>query len=45
MRVAQIGRSLCNESAIRMTEGHEQMRDLVDRFLNRFASTQQTQAT
>jgi AcrR family transcriptional regulator len=45
MLVAQIARSLCNESAIGMTEGHEQMRELVDRFLNRFASTDQAQAT
>jgi TetR/AcrR family transcriptional regulator of autoinduction and epiphytic fitness len=45
MLVAQIARSLCNESAIGMTEGHEQMRELADRFLNRFASTDQAQAT
>jgi AcrR family transcriptional regulator len=45
MLVAQIARSLCNESAIGMTEGHEQMRELVDRFLNRFAPTEQAQAT
>ncbi|MBB3605920.1 AcrR family transcriptional regulator [Mycolicibacterium sp. BK556] len=45
MLVAQIARSLCNESAIGMTEGHEEMRELVDRFLNRFASTEQAKAT
>ena len=45
MLVAQIARSLCNESAIGMTEGHEQMRELVDRFLNRFASDERAQAT
>jgi len=45
MLVAQIARSLCNESAIGMTEGHEEMRELVDRFLNRFASTEQSKAT
>ena len=45
MLVAQIARSLGNESAIGMTEGHEEMRELVERFLNRFASTEQAQAT
>jgi TetR/AcrR family transcriptional regulator of autoinduction and epiphytic fitness len=45
MLVAQIARSLCNESAIGMTEGHKEMRELVDRFLNRFASTEQPHAT
>ena len=45
MLVAQIARSLCNESAIGMTEGHEEMRELVERFLNRFAATEQSQAT
>ena len=45
MLVAQIARSLCNESAIGMTEGHEQMRELVDRLLNRFASTEPAQTT
>jgi TetR/AcrR family transcriptional regulator of autoinduction and epiphytic fitness len=41
MLVAQTARSLCNESAIGMTQGHDDLRDLVDRFLNRFASTEQ----
>lgn len=45
MLVAQIARSLCNESAIGMTEGHEEMRELVERFLNRFASPGQAPAT
>lgn len=45
MLVAQIARSLGNESAIGMTEGHEEMRELVERFLNRFASTEHAQAT
>jgi AcrR family transcriptional regulator len=45
MLVAQIARSLCNESAIGMTEGHQEMRELVDRVLKRFASTGQAQAT
>lgn len=45
MLVAQTARSLCNESAIGMTEGHEELRNLVERFLSRFASTEQVQAT
>ncbi|NTY61792.1 TetR/AcrR family transcriptional regulator [Mycolicibacterium sphagni] len=45
MLVAQIARSLGNESAIGMTEGHEEMRELVERFLKRFASTEHAQAT
>lgn len=45
MLVAQTARSLCNESAIGMTEGHEELRELVERFLNRVASTEQAQAT
>lgn len=45
MLVAQIARSLGNESAIGMTEGHEEMRGLVERFLKRFASTEHAQAT
>lgn len=45
MLVAQTARSLCNESAIGMTEGHDELRELVDRFLKRFASTEQAQAT
>ena len=38
MLVAQTARSLCNESAIGMTDGHEEMRELVERFLSRFAA-------
>ena len=45
MLVAQIARSLCNESAIGMTEGHKEMHELVNRFLDRFASTGQARAT
>ncbi|WP_445169390.1 TetR/AcrR family transcriptional regulator [Mycolicibacterium sp. Dal123E01] len=45
MVVAQIARSLCNESAIGMTGGHDEMRDLVGRFLNRLAATGHEQAT
>ena len=35
MLVAQIARSLCNEAAIGMTEGHRELRDLVERYLDR----------
>jgi TetR/AcrR family transcriptional regulator, regulator of autoinduction and epiphytic fitness len=41
MLVAQTARSLCNESAIGMTAGHDELRELVDRFLNRFTATGQ----
>jgi TetR/AcrR family transcriptional regulator of autoinduction and epiphytic fitness len=34
MLVAQIARSLCNESAIGMTEGHLELRELVERYLD-----------
>ena len=37
MLVAQIARSLCNESAIGMTVGHKELRELVDRHLSRLA--------
>lgn len=37
MLVAQIARSLCNESAIGMTLGHQELRDLVDRLLSQLA--------
>ncbi|WP_431233111.1 TetR/AcrR family transcriptional regulator [Mycolicibacterium psychrotolerans] len=45
MLVAQTARSLCNESAIGMTEGHEELRELVNRYLDRVASTDGAQAT
>ncbi|MEZ0357883.1 TetR/AcrR family transcriptional regulator [Mycobacterium sp. SA01] len=45
MLVAQTARSLCNESAIGMTEGHAELRELVERLLARFSSTEQAQAT
>lgn len=35
MVLTQMARSLCNESAIGVTEGHEQLRALVERWLNR----------
>ena len=35
MLVTQIARSLCNEAAIGMTEGHRELRDLVERYLDR----------
>ena len=37
MLVAQIARSLCNEGTIGMTEGHREMRELVERYLNRLS--------
>ncbi len=45
MLIAQTARSLCNESAIGMTEGHEELRELVNRYLDRVASTDGAQAT
>ncbi|QEN17336.1 TetR/AcrR family transcriptional regulator [Mycolicibacterium sp. ELW1] len=45
MLVAQTARSLCNESAIGMTEGHEELRELVNRYLDLVASTDGAQAT
>ncbi|GAA2808800.1 TetR/AcrR family transcriptional regulator [Mycobacterium crocinum] len=45
MLVAQSARSLCNESAIGMTEGHKELRELVERFLNKVAASQQPQST
>ncbi|WP_369803001.1 TetR/AcrR family transcriptional regulator [Mycobacterium sp. EPa45] len=45
MLVAQTARSLCNESAIGMTEGHKELRELVDRYLDWVASTKDAQAT
>lgn len=44
MLVAQIARSLCNESAIGMTEGHRKLRELVERYLDRL-SDKRTAAT
>ena len=40
MLVAQIARSLCNESTIGVTEGHSELRDLVERYLGRLARTE-----
>ncbi len=45
MLVAQTARSLCNESAIGMTEGHNELRELVERFLDRFGRTESAQTT
>ncbi|BBX06706.1 TetR/AcrR family transcriptional regulator [Mycolicibacterium aichiense] len=45
MLVAQTARSLGNESAIGMTQGHKELRELVERFLDKVASTEQAQAT
>ena len=44
MLVTQIARSLCNEAAIGMTEGHRELRELVERYLNRL-SDKRTVAT
>lgn len=40
MLVAQIARSLCNESTIGVTEGHRELRELVERYLDRLAGSQ-----
>jgi TetR/AcrR family transcriptional regulator, regulator of autoinduction and epiphytic fitness len=40
MLVAQIARSLCNENAIGMTEGHKELRALVERYLNRLSDNE-----
>ena len=37
MVIAQMARSLNNESAIGMTEGHDELREMADRFLRRVA--------
>lgn len=44
MLVAQIARSLCNENAIGMTEGHKELRALVERYLD-LLSGKRTAAT
>jgi TetR/AcrR family transcriptional regulator, regulator of autoinduction and epiphytic fitness len=36
MLLAQMGRSLCNESAIGFTDGHQELREFVQRYLSRF---------
>jgi hypothetical protein len=36
MLVAQMARSLCNEIAIGVTDGHDQMRAFLERFLVRY---------
>lgn len=38
MLVTQMARSMCNESAIGVTDGHRELRAFVDRFLSRFGS-------
>ncbi|WNG86883.1 TetR/AcrR family transcriptional regulator [Mycobacterium sp. ITM-2016-00317] len=38
MLIAQVARSLCNESAVGVTLGHDQMRDYVDRSLKLLTS-------
>jgi len=39
MILTQMARSLCNESAIGVTDGHEELRAFIDRFLSRFRAT------
>ena len=36
MLLTQMARSLCNESAIGVTDGHQQLRAFIERFLSRF---------
>jgi AcrR family transcriptional regulator len=39
MLVAQMARSMCNESAIGVTDGHEQMRAFLDRFITQYGAS------
>lgn len=39
MLLTQSARSLCNEEAVGVTQGHNEFRAFVDRFLRRFATT------
>ena len=39
MLIAQIARSICNEEAVGVSTGHEQLRALVERHLDRLAGT------
>lgn len=40
MLLTQSARSLCNEEAVGVTEGHAEFRAFVERFLRRFGSDQ-----
>jgi AcrR family transcriptional regulator len=39
MLLAQMARSMCNEIAIGVTDGHQQMRDFLERFLAQYGAT------
>jgi TetR/AcrR family transcriptional regulator, regulator of autoinduction and epiphytic fitness len=39
MLLAQMARSMCNEVAIGVTDGHQQMRDFVERFLAQYGAS------
>jgi hypothetical protein len=39
MLLTQIARSLCNESAIGVTDGHQELRAFIERYLSRFRMT------
>jgi TetR/AcrR family transcriptional regulator of autoinduction and epiphytic fitness len=39
MAITQLGRSLCNESAIGVTDGHAELRTVVERMLARWGAT------
>ena len=39
MLLTQMGRSLCNESAIGVTDGHRELRAFIERYLSRFRTT------
>ncbi|BBX69869.1 TetR family transcriptional regulator [Mycolicibacterium psychrotolerans] len=45
MLIAQIARSICNEEAVGVSAGHEQMRALVERYLDRLAGASSTPAS
>jgi hypothetical protein len=39
MLLAQMARSMCNEIAIGVTDGHQEMRAFLDRFVNEYGAT------
>ncbi|KRE28805.1 TetR family transcriptional regulator [Mycobacterium sp. Soil538] len=45
MLIAQIARSICNEEAVGVSAGHEQMRALIERHLDRLAGVSSTPAS
>jgi TetR/AcrR family transcriptional regulator of autoinduction and epiphytic fitness len=40
MLLTQTARSLCNESAVGVTQGHDELREFVERFISRFRADQ-----